>query len=117
MNQNKNKQTHDMQPGEGMQRERYEPDEGLLQDSYERFADDPRQDRQPEENLQLEEVLAQVEQCIAQLENPQISLEDSFRYYEEGIRKLRICNEKVDRIEKQMLVISNQGDLEDFGVR
>lgn len=117
MNQNKNKQKHDMQPGEGMQREHYEPDEGLLQDSYERFADDPRQDCQPEENLQLEEVLAQVEQCIAQLENPQISLEDSFRYYEEGIRKLRICNEKVDRIEKQMLVISNQGDLEDFGVR
>ena len=68
---------------------------------------------QPEESQRLEEVLAQVEQCIAYLENPQISLEDSFRYYEEGIRKLRICNEKVDRIEKQMLVISSQGGLED----
>ena len=68
---------------------------------------------QPEESLRLEEVLAQVEQCIAYLENPQISLENSFRYYEEGIRKLRICNEKVDRIEKQMLVISSQGGFED----
>ena len=68
---------------------------------------------QPEENLQLEEVLAQVEQCIACLENPQVSLEDSFRYYEEGIRKLRICNEKVDRIEKQMLIISSRGEMED----
>lgn len=73
----------------------------------------PEEDNgQTEDSLQLEEVLAQVEQCIAYLENPQISLEDSFRYYEEGIRRLRICNEKVDRIEKQMLVISNQGELE-----
>ncbi len=50
----------------------------------------------PDQELRLEDVLAQVEQCIAQLENPQISLEDSFRFYEEGIRKLKICNENYD---------------------
>lgn len=69
---------------------------------------------QQAEELRLEEVLAQVEQCIEQLENPQISLEDSFRYYEEGIRKLKTCNEKVDQIEKKMLLINEKGQLEPF---
>ena len=72
------------------------------------------QEELTEENIPLEEVLAQVEQCITQLEDPQISLEDSFRCYEEGIRKLKICNEKVDQIEKKMLMINEHGELEEF---
>lgn len=67
-----------------------------------------------QEDQRLEDVLAQVEQCILQLENPQISLEDSFRYYEEGVRKLKLCNEKVAQIEQKMLVIGAQGELEEF---
>lgn len=62
----------------------------------------------------LEEVIAQVEQCITRLEDPQVSLEDSFRYYEQGIAKLKICNEKVEQIEKKMLMINSQGELENF---
>lgn len=62
----------------------------------------------------LEDVIAQVEQCIAQLEDPQVSLEDSFRYYEQGVAKLKICNEKVEQIEKKMLMISSQGELVAF---
>ncbi len=69
---------------------------------------------QQKEELRLEEALAQVEKCVEQLEDPQISLEDSFRYYEEGIRKLKICSEKVDQIEKKMLVLNERGELEDF---
>ncbi len=69
---------------------------------------------QQKEELRLEEALAQVEKCVGQLEDPQISLEDSFRYYEEGIRKLKICSEKVDQIEKKMLVLNERGELEDF---
>ncbi len=69
---------------------------------------------QQKEELRLEEALAQVEKCVGQLEDPQISLEDSFRYYEEGIRKLKICSEKVDQIEKKMLVLNERGELKDF---
>lgn len=62
----------------------------------------------------LEDVIMQVEQCITRLEDPQVSLEDSFRYYEQGIAKLKLCNEKVEQIEKKMLMINSQGELEDF---
>ena len=71
------------------------------------------QDDMQQNDLKLEEVLIQVEQCIGQLENPQVPLEE-FRYYEEGIKKLRLCNEKIDQIEKKMLVIGSQGELEEF---
>lgn len=66
------------------------------------------------EDQRLEDVLAQVEHCIAKLDDPQISLEDSFRYYEEGIRSLKICTAKVEQIEKKMLVMNQQGELEYF---
>ena len=62
----------------------------------------------------LEEIIVQVEQCIARLEDPQVSLEDSFRYYEQGVAKLKLCNEKVEQIEKKMLMISNEGELVPF---
>lgn len=67
-----------------------------------------------EKTEKLEDVIAQVEQCITRLEDPQVSLEDSFRYYEQGIAKLKLCNEKVEQIEKKMLMINSQGDLENF---
>lgn len=67
-----------------------------------------------EKTEKLEDVIAQVEQCIARLEDPQVSLEDSFRYYEQGIAKLKLCNEKVEQIEKKMLMINSQGELEHF---
>lgn len=62
----------------------------------------------------LEDIIAQVEQCIARLEDPQASLEDSFRYYEQGVAKLKLCNEKVEQIEKKMLMINSQGELAPF---
>lgn len=87
--------------------EEYMPDRGIGQEGSGQ-ADAAAGD------LQLEDLLTQVEQCIEQLENPQISLEDSFRYYEEGIRKLKLCSSKVAQIEQKMMVINSQGDLEIF---
>ena len=40
------------------------------------------QDDMQQNDLKLEEVLIQVEQCIGQLENPQVPLEEEFRYFE-----------------------------------
>lgn len=76
--------------------------------------EDKGKENEKQEEPLLDELLAQVEECIGQLENPQISLEDSFRFYEQGVRKLKLCNEKVAQIEQKMLVVNGQGELEDF---
>lgn len=100
-----------------MNAEQAQPDVRKQEDGLrEDLPQEVRTEKQVQENLSLEELFAQVEQCIAQLENPQASLEDAFRYYEEGIKKLRACNEKVDQIEKQMLMVNSQGELEGFSV-
>ena len=53
-----------------------------------------------------------VEQVFSQkMEAPDTSLEESFAFYEEGIRLLKGCTEKLDRVEKQMIVL--RGGMED----
>ena len=41
-------------------------------------------------------------------------MEDSFSLYEQGIQKLKFCNEKIDHVEKKMLLLNKQGELEAF---
>lgn len=69
-----------------------------------------------EENIKeeesLEEGFAQIETMIAQLEQTDISLEDAFCIYEKGMKKLKECNDKIERVAKQMLLLNEQGELE-----
>lgn len=60
----------------------------------------------------LEEGFAQIETMIAQLEQTDISLEDAFHIYEKGMKKLKECNDKIERVAKQMLILNEQGELE-----
>lgn len=62
----------------------------------------------------LEEAFEQIEETIARLEDEDITLEDSFRAYQEGMKLLKYCNEKIDRVEKQVLKINEDGELDEF---
>ena len=41
-------------------------------------------------------------------------LEDSFQMYHQGIDMLKACNDKMDKIEKQMLVLDSEGETHEF---
>ena len=62
----------------------------------------------------LEENFAQIEEMLTKLEAPDISLEDAFFLYEQGMKKLKECNDKIDTVEKKLLVLNGQGELEEF---
>ena len=62
----------------------------------------------------LETVIGEVEAIVKQMEVSDVPLETSFQLYQQGIEKLKNCNEMLDAVEKKMLVISANGDLEDF---
>ncbi len=66
------------------------------------------------QEVALEELFAQTEELLKQLEAPQISLEDAFAAYEKGMKLIRACNERIDRVEKKMLMISEDGGLQAF---
>ncbi|MCM1175070.1 MAG: exodeoxyribonuclease VII small subunit [Blautia sp.] len=73
-----------------------------------------KKDKAIEEEFSLEEAFEQVEGTIALLEEEDITLEESFRAYQEGMKLLQYCNDKIDRVEKQVLKINEDGGLDEF---
>lgn len=61
----------------------------------------------------LEDMFDDVEAIIAHMEED-ISIDEAFGAYEQGMRKLKLCNDKIEKIEKKILVINEQGSLEEF---
>ena len=71
---------------------------------------------EPEEKMNdmtIEETFAALDDLIDKLESGQGSLEDAFKNYEEGMKLVKSCNEKIEKIEKQILVLS-EGPAEDM---
>lgn len=66
------------------------------------------------EKSSIEEILKQVEETIGNLEAEDISLEDSFSEYKKGMELLKVCSEKIDAIEKKVLVLNGEGELDEF---
>ena len=57
----------------------------------------------------LEELFDNLEEVVDQLENEDVSLEESFRLYNEGMILLKKCNETIDTVEKKVLVLDENG--------
>lgn len=66
------------------------------------------------EGLSLEEAFGQIEAVIERLEEEDVTLEDSFRAYQEGMKLLGYCNSKIDKVEKLVLKINENGELDEF---
>ncbi|MEG0962023.1 MAG: exodeoxyribonuclease VII small subunit [Lachnospiraceae bacterium] len=64
-----------------------------------------------EQEKSLEETFQEIETIIGKMQQREVSLEDSFSLYEQGIKKLKLCNEKINTVEKKMLLLNGQGDL------
>ena len=68
-----------------------------------------------ERDLTIEGTFAALDELIDKLESGKGSLEDAFKNYEEGMRLVKSCNEKIEKIEKQMLVLSAENAEEEDG--
>ena len=64
--------------------------------------------------LTLEQMFEKLEESIEKLEREDISLEDSFKIYREGMKLIQTCNEKIDKVEKEVLKLSENGELDEF---
>lgn len=71
--------------------------------------------KKPEENeFQLEEAFEKLEETVRALEQEDISLEESFRIYQRGMELLKQCNQAIDRVEKKVQVLSEDGETHEF---
>ena len=68
-----------------------------------------------EKELNLEENFSRLDQLVELLESEDISLEEAFKAYSQGMELVKRCNERIDRVEKQVLKLTEEGELEEFG--
>ncbi len=64
--------------------------------------------------LTLEENFERLEETIGRLEDEELSLEEAFAAYSEGMALLKTCNEQIDRVEKKVLKLAEDGELEEL---
>lgn len=66
----------------------------------------------PEEKT-LEQLFSDLEQTVNALEQEE-SLERSFQLYHKGMDMLKACNDRIDRVEKQIQVLDEKGETYDL---
>lgn len=64
--------------------------------------------------MTLEQAFEKLEESIAMLERDDLSLEDSFKLYREGMKLIQTCNDKIDKVEKEVLKLGENGELDEF---
>ena len=62
----------------------------------------------------LEERFTTIESILEQMDNENVTLDRSFELYKEGLEQIKAANHSLDTIEKAMLVLNEQGELEEF---
>ena len=67
-----------------------------------------------QEQFRLEEAFDRIEALLEKLQDKDVTLEESFGLYQEGMGLLKLCNENIDHVEKQMLQIDEEGQRHEF---
>lgn len=67
-----------------------------------------------QKQLSLEENFDRLERTIELLESEDISLEEAFSAYSEGMAVLKACNDQIDKVEKKVLKLTQEGSLEEL---
>lgn len=58
-----------------------------------------------EKNYTFEEAMKRLEEIVEKLEGGKLPLEDSLKYYKEGLELSKQCNLKLEEAEKQLIVL------------
>lgn len=58
--------------------------------------------------MSLEECFEGLDDIIVDLQSGELSLEDSFKKYEDGMKLIKKCTETIDKVEKRLIVVENE---------
>ncbi len=62
----------------------------------------------------IEEAFEKLREILGKMDEEGVSLEESFRCYEQGMKLIRYCNETIDTVEKKVRVLSAEGETDAF---
>ncbi len=60
--------------------------------------------------VKFEEAFNRLEEIARQLEGGELALEESLALYEEGMKLIELCSQKLDAAEKKILKLSKSGE-------
>jgi len=69
---------------------------------------------QEKQELSLEQSLEQLELVMEELGSPELSLEESFLKYKQGMDLLLKCNQAIDKVEKELMILEENGISDEF---
>lgn len=72
------------------------------------------EEQKKEQKEGLEELFDRLETVIGSLEGEELSLEDSFNLYQEGMELVKRCNSTIDEVEKKVLALDENGETHEF---
>lgn len=64
--------------------------------------------------MSMEEAFKSLDEIVEQMENKDISLEDTFAMYQKGMQLLKECSNRIDTVEKKMLQLNEDGTLQEY---
>ena len=67
-----------------------------------------------EKKENLEEMFDRLDQVIGTLEGEDVSLEEAFGLYDQGMKLIRRCNQTINEVEKKILVLDKNGEKHEF---
>ena len=67
-----------------------------------------------EKKENLEEMFDRLDQVIGTLEGEDVSLEEAFGLYDQGMKLIRRCNQTINEVEKKILVLDENGQKHEF---
>lgn len=67
-----------------------------------------------EQKPSLEELFESLDEVVARLEGEDVSLEESFKLYQQGMEMLKECNETIDTVEKKVQILDEDGEAHEF---
>lgn len=58
-----------------------------------------------ENEKKLETALGELNEIISKMDRPDLPLEESFELYSQGIKLVEFCNDKIDKVEKEIKIL------------
>ncbi len=67
-----------------------------------------------EKKMTLEENFDLLESNLKKMEDDTLPLEEAFELYQDSMKLLKDCNEEIDRVEKKVLLLRDNGETDVF---
>ena len=61
----------------------------------------------------IEESFEKLDKIVSQLEDGNFSMNEAFKLYKEGVQLVNNCNNMLDKVEKQLVVLNGSEETDD----